>query len=224
MKWTLIYFDDQIQNIEAMKELLSDEFVVIGSLDATTFPAILEEYNPHVILLDVHMPVLDGHALFKKITAHPLYNGCPVIFISGDQSDENKIKSFSGGAIDFLARDLKTEELVARLKNKIKFFLDRSTVLHLGNLEVDVMSMRATIDSQTLDLTLLELRMLSSILRHYPRPLTRIELIQKVWGRDSVKPGTVNTHLTNLKPKIEAWDHQIKVREENILVQLKDSF
>ena len=224
MKWTLVYFDDQIQNIEAMKELLSEEFNVIGSHDATTFPAILEENNPHVILLDVHMPIMDGHELYKKITEHPLYNGCPVIFISGDQSDENKIKSFAGGGIDFLSRDLKTEELVARLKNKIKFFLDRSTELSLGNLEVDVMSMRASIGTQTLDLTLLELRMLSSILRHYPQTMTRSELIRKVWGSDTVKPGTINTHLTNLKPKIESWDHQIKVREENILVQPKDSF
>lgn len=224
MKWTLVYFDDQIQNIECMKELLAPEFDVIGSHDAMVFPTILEENNPHIILLDVHMPILDGHALYKKITEHPLYNGCPVIFISGDQSDENKIKSLAGGGIDFLSRDLKTEELVARLKNKIKFFLDRSTELSLGNLEVDVMSMRASIDSKTLDLTLLELRMLSSLLRHYPQTLTRSDLIRKVWGRDSVKPGTVNTHLTNLKPKIEAWDHQIKVREENILIQLKDDF
>lgn len=224
MKWTLLYFDDQISNIDVMTELLSEEFNVIGSHDATQYPKLLEENNPHLILLDVHMPILDGHTLYKKITAHPLYNGCPVIFISGDQSDENKIKSFSGGGIDFLSRDLMTEELLARLKNKIKFFLDRSTSLSLGNLTVDVMSMKASINGKVMDLTLLELRMLSSILRHYPHPLTRTELIHRVWGGDTVKPGTINTHLTNLKPKIDGWDHQIKVREENILVQPKETF
>lgn len=224
MKWTLLYFDDQIQNIDCMKELLSPEFNVIGSHDATTYLDHLEQNNPHIILLDVHMPVIDGHELYKKITENPLYNGCPVIFISGDQSDENKIKSLEGGGIDFLSRDLKTEELVARLKNKIKFFLDRSTALTLGNLKVDVVAMKASINEKTIDLTLLELRMLSSILRYYPQPLTRQDMIRKVWGRDSVKPGTVNTHLTNLKPKLEDWDHQIKVREENILIQPKDVF
>lgn len=224
MKWTLIYFDDQISNIEAMRELLSDEFHVIGTTDAKNFPQILEDNNPHLILLDVHMPVMDGHELYKKITEHSLYNHCPVIFISGDQSDENKIKSFEGGGIDFLSRDLKAEELLARLKNKIKIFADRSTNLVLGNLEVDVMSMKVIIGSRTLDLTLLELRLLSSILRHYPKSLTRSDLIQKVWGGSTVKPGTVNTHLTNLKSKIEGWDYQIKVREENILIQPKEAF
>lgn len=222
MKWNLVYFDDQVQNIEAFKEILSDKFIVTGCSDATDFPRILEENHPHAILLDVHMPILDGHALYKKISQHPLYNGCPVIFISGDASDENKIKSYEGGGIDFLSRDLKIEEIAIRLENKIKFFIQMSTILELGNLQVDVKSMKASIDSKGLDLTLLELRMLSHLLRAYPQTLSRMDLIQRVWGNDSVKPGTINTHLTNLKPKIDNWDHQIKVREDNILIQKKD--
>ncbi len=223
MKWTLLYFDDQIQNIEAFKEFLSEKFNVIGCNDATHFGSMLEENNPHIILLDVHMPILDGYALYKSISEHPLYNGCPVIFISGDQSDENKLRSFEKGGIDFLPRDLKIEEIAIRLVNKAKLFSQMSTSLELGNLTVDVKSMKSTIAGKNVDLTLLELRMLSNILRSYPQTLTRAELIQKVWGNNSVKVGTINTHLTNLKPKIEGWNHQIKVREENIIVQKKDS-
>lgn len=222
MKWTLLYFDDQIQNIEAFRELLSEKFNVIGCNDATAYSKMLQENNPHAILLDVHMPIMDGHTLYKNLTEHPLYNGCPVIFISGDQSDETKIRSYEKGGIDFLPRDLKVEEIAIRLANKIKFFLQMSTSLELGNLVVDVKTMKATVGSRNIDLTLLELRMLSNILRAYPHALSRNELIQKVWGNDTVKVGTINTHLTNLKPKIEEWNHQIKVREENIIVQKKD--
>lgn len=224
MKWTVLYFDDQIQNIEAFKEVLADNFKVVGSTDAMAYSALLESHHPHAILLDVHMPIIDGHNLYKKISQHPLYNGCPVIFISGDQSDENKIKSYEGGGIDFLPRDLKIEEIAIRLTNKIKFFLQMSTNLELGNLQLDIKSMKATIDNKTIDLTLLELRLLSHILRTYPNSPSRQSLIQSVWGSDSVKPGTINTHLTNLKPKIETWDHIIKVREDNIIVQKKERF
>lgn len=167
------------------------------------------------------MPILDGHALYKKISEHPLYNGCPVIFISGDASDENKLKSYTGGAVDFLSRDLKIEEIAIRLENKTKFYLQMCTNLELGNLKVDVKLMKASIDNKNIDLTLLELRMLSHLLRAFPSTLSRMDLINRVWGNDSVKPGTINTHLTNLKPKIENWDHQIKVREDNILIQKK---
>lgn len=222
MKWNLVYFDDQIANIECFRDLLVDDFNVIGSTDATTYSQVLQDHYPHAILIDVHMPILDGHTLYKKISEHPLYNACPVIFISGDQSDENKIKSYAGGGIDFLPRDLRAEEIVVRLTNKIKFFLQRSTKLELGNLEVDVQRMKASVAGKNVDLTLLEFRMLSHILRTYPDTLSRQDLIMKVWGNDSVKPGTINTHLTNLKPKIDAWDFQIKVREDNLLVVRKE--
>jgi two-component system OmpR family response regulator len=221
MKWTLVYFDDQVQNIEAFKELLSEKFEVIGCNDVTSFPRILEEYNPHAFLLDVHMPIMDGHTLYKNISEHPLYNGCPVIFISGDQSDENRLKSYNEGAVDFLPRDIKTEEIILRLTNKIKFYLQMSTSLELGNMNIDVRTMKSEIAGKNIDLTLLELRMLSHIMRTFPGSLTRTELIEKVWGTTSVKPGTINTHLTNLKPKIESWSHLIKVRDENVLVQKK---
>lgn len=221
MKWTLVYFDDQIQNIEAFKELLSDKFEVIGCNDSTRFPKILEENHPHAFLLDVHMPIMDGHDLYKNIAKHPLYNGCPVIFISGDKSDENRIKSYNHGGVDFLPRDINSEEIIIRLTNKVKFHLQMSTSLELGNLKIDTKAMIASIDNKTLDLTLLELRMLSHILRALPGALNRSELILKVWGNDSVKPGTISTHLTNLKPKIEIWDYQIKVRDENVLLMKK---
>ncbi len=222
MKWTLIYFDDQIQNLECFSELLSEKFNVIGCHDATAFSDILQNNYPHAFLLDVHMPIIDGHALYKKIIDHPLYNDCPIIFISGDQSDENKIRSYKEGGIDFLPRDINADEIIIRLENKIKFHLQMSTKLELGNLQVDVETLKATIKNNNIDLTLLELRMLSSILRAYPQNISRQDLILKVWGNNSVKPGTVNTHLTNLKPKIMGWNFQIKVREDNIVIQPND--
>lgn len=219
MKWTLVYFDDQIQNIECYRELLSEQFNVIGCYDGTAFPAILQANNPHAILLDVHMPVLDGHSLYKKIIEHPLYNGCPVIFISGDQSDENKLKSYAEGGIDFLPRDLNPEEVIVRLSNKIKYYLSRVNHFELGTLKVDMEMMRATLNDKQVEITLFELRVLNSILRPYPESITRAELVMKVWGNDSVKLGTINTHLSNLKNKLRHWDYEIKIRDENILIK-----
>ena len=218
MKWTIVYFDDQKENIESLALMLQHKLRVIGCLNAHDYVEVLNNNNPHLLLLDVHMPILDGHALYQKISEHPSYNGCPVIFISGDVSDENKLKSFSEGGVDFLTRDLKPEEVELRLINKIKFYIDRLTNLELGNLELDLKNMRATIAGKNIDLTLLEFRILGHILRALPQRLTRDCLIKKIWGDDSVKPGTINTHLTNLKSKVESWDFQIKVRDESIIL------
>lgn len=222
MKWTLIYVDDQIQNIESFKLFLSENFNVIGCHDVNAFDNILKNHQPHAFLLDVHMPVMDGHELYRKIISHPSYNGCPVLFISGDSSDEVKIKSFNEGGVDFLPRTLSPKEIEIRLTNKVKFYLQVATNFEHGNLHLDLKTMKASINGVTLDLTMLELRMLGHLLRSFPESLSRAELIQRVWGNDSVKPGTINTHLTNLKPKIESWDHMIKVREDNILLLKKN--
>lgn len=216
MKWTLVYFDDQIQNIEVYKELLEDEFSVIGCHDSRLYQQMMKEHHPHAFLIDVHMPHFDGHELYKLITSHHFYNGCPIFFISGDHSDHTVIKSYESGAVDFLSREMNYEELGLRLSNKIKMYLKMSTVLELGNLRMDLLALKLTIGGEPINLTLLEMRILGILLRAFPTVLKKSDLIQRIWGDEPVKPGTVNTHITNLRPKIEAWDQQIKIREDNI--------
>lgn len=220
-KWILVYFDDQIQNIEVYKELLEEKFHVIASHDPYQCPRILKENHPHAILLDVHMPVMDGLELYKTIIENPLYNGCPIFFISGDDSDETRIRALESGGVDFISRSISTEEILLRLTNKIKIYMERATILELGNLRIDVQSLQTTLDHVPVDLTLLEMRIMGFLLRGFPQMISRSDVIKKIWGNESVKPGTINTHLTNLRPKIEKWTYTIKTREDNIFVQPK---
>lgn len=218
MKWTLIYIDDQLENIECFSELLSHKFNVLGTTNVNDYDSLLTNNFPHAIMLDVHMPQKNGYELYQDIIDHPLYNNCPIFFISGDPSDEIKIRSFQEGAVDFLPRDITCEEMVVRLANKINVYLQVSTKLKVGNLSLDFETFKAQINGKNVELTLLEFRLLGNILRAFPYKLSRQELILKVWGNASIKPGTVNTHITNLKPKIAKWDYQIKVREDFVLL------
>lgn len=221
MKWTLIYCDDQIHNIECYKELLEEQFHVIACQNPYKCSQLLQEHHPHAFLLDVHMPGKGGLEVYKEIIENPLYNGCPVFFISGDVSDETKIKALESGAVDFISRDIRSEELILRLSNKIRMYLQVSTVLELGNLRIDVQSLKTSIDEAQIDLTLLEMRVLGFLLRAFPQSITRSEIIKKIWGDEPVKPGTINTHLTNLRPKIQDWNYTIKTREDQVFVQPK---
>ena len=221
MKWTLLYFDDQLDNIEAMTELLSDRFHVIATQDVNNYSKLMDEHRPHAFLLDVHMPQMDGYTLYTKIQEHSQYNGCPIIFISGDQSLESRLKSQDMGAIDYISRELRVEELVVRLINKIKLHQLTALKLEVGNLNVDLETFKVVVDDEIIDLTLLEMRILGVLFRNYPESVTRAELIKKIWGDEVVKQGTVDTHITTLRPKLKSWDHTIKVREDNILIQLR---
>lgn len=221
LRWTLIYCDDQVQNIEVFKELLEENFNVIGCQDASKCSGMLKDFHPHAFLLDVHMPGKGGLDVYKEIIENPLYNGCPVFFISGDVSDETRIRALESGAVDFISREIRSDELILRLSNKIKMYLNVSTVLELGNLRIDVRSLRTTIDNSNVDLTLLEMRILGFLLRAFPQSITRDEVKKKIWGSEPVKDGTINTHLTNLRPKISDWTYSVKTRENQIFVQPK---
>lgn len=221
MKWKLLYFDDQIQNIEVYKEVLEDHFSVIGCQDPALFSELIKEHHPHAFLLDFHMPNMDGIELARKITQDRLYNGSPIIFISGDISDETKVKALQSGGVDFIPRGVKSEELILRLSSKVRLYLQRSTILELGNLRIDKTTLSSTVKDEVVDLTLLEMKILGCLLRAYPEMVTRTDMIKRIWGDETVKPGTINTHLTNLRPKIENWDYNIKTREDNVFLQRK---
>lgn len=216
MKWNLLYIDDLPLNIECFRDLLEPNFHVYGTHEISAVPTLLGQTPFHGIMLDIHMPSIDGFDLYEQICAHPNYNGCPVFFISGDASLENKMKSYEKGGVDFIPRDLKYDELLSRLLNKIRLYQQTSTKLSFGNLFLDVEALSLSVNRKMVDLTLNEYKILLTILRALPAPIKRSEVMSTIWGNDPIKPGTVNTHLTNLRSKVSEWDYTIKVKDEMI--------
>lgn len=220
MKWNLVYFEDQVENVECYQLLLQDRFEVVGCLDSTLYKNYLQKYEPHAILIDVHMPGIQGHELYEKITTDRNYNGCPIIFVSGDLSDETKIRSYTSGGVDFLTREMPPGEIEGRLVSKIRLYQKTASKLRVGNLFIDFDSFKVFIDKSAIDLTLMEMRILASLVRTIPDGLTRNELLKNVWDND-VKPGTVNTYATWIKTKLAEWDHVIQIKQENVIIKKK---
>lgn len=217
MKWTIVYFDDDAANLDVFTEAL-DEFKVVGCGNPEKYSEILSQYRPHAFIIDVKMPVLDGFQLYEKIVNDPCYNGCPVFFISGDVTDEYKIRSFQNGAVDFFSRDLRASEISLRLSNKIRVFLQGSKALEIGNLKLDMEAFKASIGPRFIDLTMLEFRILGTLFRSFPAAVSREDMTKTIWGKEPIKQATIHTHLANLRNKIEPWDHLIKVRDNNIII------
>lgn len=216
-RWKILYFDDDINQIEALKDLLADRFNVSGTDDVSSFERYLDA-NPDLILIDIHMPLINGYELFYKITQSPMYNGCPMMFISGDPSPENRLKSFQVGADDFLSRDLEISELAARIVNKIK--LHRSTTLKItvSNLTLDLEMFCVYINDKMISLTLNELKVLGVILRNYPKACSRGLVMEKVWGAEAIKPSTVNAHMSSLNSKLREWSHELRSKKDQVFV------
>lgn len=208
MKLQLVYFDDQFQNLELSSLMFKDDFNIAGFTKTSQFEKALIRYNPHGILLDLHMPEESGVELYKKIISSENYNGCPIFFISADNSDVSRMLSIETGAIDFLARQMNYEELRLRLLSKIQHYLQGNNRIHVGNLCFNADNFTVKINSESIDMTLIETKILSILIKALPSAVDKDTLVSSVWDKEIIK-NQLGVHLSNMKMKLIKWDHEI---------------
>jgi DNA-binding response OmpR family regulator len=209
LKSEIAYIDDNKLNLECIQTILASDFEVYLFSKPDEFLNQFENSSLATILVDIHMPEMDGFTLYEKIIEHPHYNGCPILFISSDDSDSARIKSFMLGAVDFLNRTINPDEMIARIKSKILFFQKHRSIIEFTNLKVNLTLLKAYINDKELPLTFIEFKILCLVLRSYPDVVTKDQLIQQVWRTDYVLDATIYTHVSNLNSKLGDWDYEI---------------
>lgn len=205
----LAYIDDNLNNLECISLVLKSDFDVDIFQDPDDFLNKYSTCTYKAMLVDIHMPKIDGFSLYEKIIQHPKYNGCPIIFISSDDSDVTRIKSFSLGAVDFLLRQMSPVEMLSRVKSKILFFEKHRTIIEFDDLKLNLTLLKAYHKSEELKLTFLEFKLLCHLLKTYPDPATKEELYEKVWGNEVVLDATIYTHIFNLNSKLTNSDYEV---------------
>ena len=118
----ILVIDDHQANIEALKRILrSAGFVSVNSAtDPMVGVSLVQTWSPDLILLDFHMPRLDGFGVLDAI--RPQLNGSylPVLMLTADSSDDTKRRALAGGAKDFLTKPFDATEVVLRIDNLLE--------------------------------------------------------------------------------------------------------
>lgn len=205
----IAYIDDNVLNLECIELVLKDDFSIKTFNSPLAFLSTFNISAYACIVVDIHMPEMDGFTLYEKIIEHPHYNGCPILFISSDDSEGAKIKSLALGAVDFLNREINPSEMVARIKAKILYFQKHRSIIEFSNLKVNLTLLKSYINNVELPLTFIEFKILCLVLQNYPDVLTRQQVVDYVWRTDHVLDATIYTHVSNLNSKLNLWDHEI---------------
>jgi putative two-component system response regulator len=119
----ILIIDDHQANIEVLKRIMrSAGFVSVNSTtDPLTGVTLVESWNPDVVLLDLHMPTLDGFGVLEAIRPQLLHGGyLPVLMLTADSSDETKQRALAGGVKDFLTKPFDANEVVLRVENLLE--------------------------------------------------------------------------------------------------------
>ncbi len=169
----------------------------------------LEEFDkflPHVLILDIMMPELDGFQVCKKIRELDNYVAILMLTARGDEVD--KVLGFDFGADDYLAKPFSPQELLARVKALTRRIVRHNNVLkyQIGDLTIDFASYTATKKGKNLNLSPTEFKLLYYLISNKNQVITRSELLQAVWGysEGNVATRTVDNHIARLRLKIES--------------------
>ena len=205
----IAYIDDDLHNLKFYQELLSDSFKVDTYLNGENFLENIHSKPYDCFVVDIYMPQMNGFDLVSKIRSIERHNKTPVFFVTSSPEDSVKIKSYEFLAADFLDRMTKRDELVARINNRIELSKLFDQDLQVGNLRVIPTRVEALLDEKRLNLTLIEYKILHFFSLNRNISLSKQELVSYLWPNEIVNPNNLNTHMYNLRQKVEGWDHEI---------------
>ena len=196
--------DDINDNLNSYRELLSSNFdleLIQRPLELLKF---LEKKRTDLVLLDFHMPTMSGFELYQKFKYnHPQL---PVIFLTGDPSEELTIDGLNLGANDFIVKPVSSRELVARIKNKITLKTKEddtsNNVLTHGEFKLYIDMQMAEIDNKKIQLTPTEFKFVFLLLKNPNKVFNREYVTKFLWPDTHVQNQNIDTHLSNLRKKL----------------------
>jgi DNA-binding response OmpR family regulator len=206
-KATILIIDDDEELRAELSEQLAHEdgFEPLAAADAREGLALAAEARPALILLDVHLPDLDGVELCRRLRADG--QKAPIILLTGAAREESdQVQGLDAGANDYVLKPFKFSVLLARIRAHLRSHeASEDAVFQIGPYEFRP-AMKLLLDDRQkkVRLTEKETNILKYLYRSGLKPVSRDELLREVWGYNSnVTTHTLETHIYRLRQKIE---------------------
>jgi two-component system OmpR family response regulator len=168
--------------------------------------AAVSEFKPHLIVLDVMLPDIDGFEVAKRLGAQRA--GVPIVFLTARDTTEDKVRGLTGGGDDYMTKPFSLEELIARVRTILRRTgqaAPESGRLVFADLELDEESREVTRAGAPIELTATEYRLLRYLMLNPRRVMTRAQLLDHVWNYDFGGDGRVlETYVSYLRKKLDA--------------------
>jgi DNA-binding response OmpR family regulator len=158
-----------------------------------------------LIILDIALPDMDGFDVLQRIRGQG--STVPVVILTARSSVDDTVAGLEGGADDYMAKPFRFEELLARVRLRLRSEpgTAETTVLTYGDLSLDLRSRRVSAGDAEVDLSAREFALLETFMTHPGQVLSREQLLSRVWGYD-FDPGSnvVDVYVRYLRKKIGA--------------------
>ena len=205
MAQLIMIIDDEA----GVRELLSDAlklagFETVAAQDAMAAQTMLRTIKPDLLIVDINMPMMDGFEFIERIRGNG--DNTPALMLSarGDRADITR--GLTLGADDYVTKPFGLEELVLRVRailRRSQFTEAVPTVLSVGPITLDEESHKVTFNSEVVDLSPTEFRLLHVLLESKGRVLSKTFLLDEVWGINfETETTVVDTYISYLRKKL----------------------
>jgi len=190
--------------------LQAHEFTVTAVTDGQEALTLATFGDYDLLILDIGLPTLDGFEVLHRLRGAG--GDLPVIILTARDSVGDKVAGLEGGADDYLAKPFSFEELLARIRLRLRDAspsISGTTGLVHGGMTLDLHTRRVLVDGRSEDLSAREFSMLEMFMSHPAQVLSREQILSGVWGYD-YDPGSnvVDVYVRYLRRKIGA--HRIE--------------
>lgn len=196
----LIAEDDQALQ-EYLKDLLSEaEFSTYAASDGAEALSIMKKAEPSLVVLDLGLPKINGETVCLEIKKK--YPNVPVIILTAKNDTADVIRGLNLGADDYLAKPFDGNELVARIKARLRDTLE--TNLKVADLELNRSTLEITRGSKTINLTPTEFKLLEYLMSNKGRVLSREMILNRIWlTSPDIETRVVDVYMGYLRKKVD---------------------
>lgn len=203
----ILVVDDEQDIIELLEyNLVKEGYKVQTALNGQKAVEIAKDFNPHLILMDIMMPKMDGIEACRKIKELPKLKDVFVLFLTARSEEYSEVAAFDVGANDYITKPIKPRALMSRIS---AFFRRETTIItapeiiKIADLVIDRGSYTVHKKGIKIVLPKKEFELLYFLSQHPNIVFNRDDLLKNIWGTDVyVVPRTVDVHIRKIREKI----------------------
>ena len=210
--YKILLVDDEADILEFISYNLRKEgFLVTTASNGDEALKIARAELPHLIILDVMMPGMDGIETCEEIKKIPSLANTLIAFLTARGEDYSQIAGFDAGADDYIAKPIKPKVLVSRIRALLKRFTPLTTnpdsfpsgIITIGTVAIDRERFVVTVRGEEMLLPKKEFELLELLVSKPDKVFTREEIYSAIWG-DNIIVGdrTIDVHIRKLREKI----------------------
>ena len=205
----ILLVDDEPDILEILSYNLSAEgYTISTASNGVEAVKKAKKHQPHLIIMDVMMPEMDGIEACEKIRTLPELKNTLITFLTARGEDYSQVAGFEAGADDYITKPIKPKVLVSKIKSLLRRLNDASTevnseVMSIGDLTIDREAYKIISKGVEIVLPRKEFELLSLLASKPGKVFKRDEILDKVWGNEVVVGGrTIDVHIRKLREKI----------------------